>query len=148
MLNGAEAKKLCMTALLFLSLACVPPQALPTAPESAQNEDFFRDMPIPNEKIFPKVISVLMDLGYQVRVVNRELGHVSFSRAWNQSWGVGQVTPQSLEATLYFQAVGPAVTKARVLIQFQSPVLGRQIMDPAQGKALLEAIETSLLKPL
>lgn len=145
MLARTARPQLCWAGLLFFGIACVPPQALPSAPAVAQDQDLLRVLPVAKDKVFPRIIPILMDLGYQVRDANADLGHVSLSRAWNQEW-MGGVIPQSMEATLYFQAEGPAATRVRVLIQFQSPGVGKQIMDPGQGKALLEAIEKGLLK--
>lgn len=148
MVDRALSLELCLASALLLGLACAPPQALPTAPEAVQSEEFLRDMALPKEKLFPKIVPVLMDLGYQVRVANAELGHVSFSRTWIQKWGLGNLAPLSMEATLYFQPMGPSMTKARVLIHIQASGLEYQKVDPKLGKALLESIENGLVKGL
>jgi hypothetical protein len=101
-------------------------------------------MPVARESVFPKVLDVLIDLGYQVRCVNLELGQVNIHRAWTERNALGNPFSYLIEATLLFRHEGPQSTRVRVIVESQSIVDGRQILDPAQCQILLQTIENAL----
>ncbi len=105
---------------LALGLGCAPPppftvpppagQAGPGAPEVVQS----RTLPIAPDQVFPRVLGVLLDMGYQIRSANRELMFVNIHRTWFDETLVGR--PElSMGATLLFEAAGPGTTRVRIL---------------------------------
>jgi hypothetical protein len=87
----------------------------PTAQQLALNRQIqLRVIAIPIEKVFPKVLDVLMDNGFIVRSVNERTGFVSFYQQWSdESQRNANIT---LEGSLLFRSVGPNSTQARVLL--------------------------------
>lgn len=103
----------------LLMQGCLPPPAVALAPvpNQAQAEATAagqsRVLPLPRREVFPRVLGVLMDLGYQVRSANADLGQVSIYQAWYDETQAAR--PElSLEATLLFQEEG-AGTRVRIL---------------------------------
>ena len=133
--------------MLAGSLACMPPSHLPPVPSEASSQNLVRILPCPRGSVFPKVLDVLVDLGYQVRCVNKELGQVNIHRAWTEKNLMGNPFSYSIEATLLFGPEGPQATRVRIIVESQSLVDGRQILDPAQCQTLLQSIEKALLTP-
>jgi hypothetical protein len=93
--------------------------------------------------VFPKVLDVLVDLGYQVRCANQELGQVNIHRAWTEMV-MGNPFQYSIEATLLFRTETPGSTRVRIIVESQSRADGRQILDPVQCQMLLQTIEKAL----
>ena len=131
-------------AILAVSVGCIPPSHLPPVPSEASSQNLVRVMAIPREAVLPKVLDVLVDLGYQIRCVNQDLGQVNIYRAWTEKDFLGNPLQYSVEATLLFRPDGPQSTRARVIIESQSRVDGRQILDPALCQTLLQNIESAL----
>ena len=131
-------------AILTVFSGCVPPPHLPPAPSEAINQSLVRVMPVPREAIFPKVLDVLVDLGYQVRSVNQDLGQVNIHRAWTEYGFQGHPYQYSFEATLLFRQEAPQSTRVRIIVDYQSVIDGRQILDPTQCQILLQTIENAL----
>ena len=130
-------------AILVCSLGCAPPAHLPPVPAEASSQNLVRVIPVPRELVFPKVLDVLVDLGYQIRCVNQDLGQVNIHRAWTESL-MGNPFNYSIEATLLFRVEDPRSTRVRIIIESQSMVDGRLILDPAQCQQLLQTIENGL----
>jgi len=141
----AIANRLASLAILASFMGCVPPSShLPPIPSEASSQNLVRVMAVPRESVFPKILDVLVDLGYQVRCVNPELGQLNIQRAWTESNGLGNRFSYSIEATLLFKHESPQSTRVRVIVESQSIVDGRQILDPAQCQTLLQTIENAL----
>ena len=131
-------------AILTVFTGCVPPPHLPPAPSEAISQNLVRVMPVPREAIFPKVLDVFVDLGYQVRCVNQDLGQVNIHRAWTEYNFQGNPFQYSFEATLLFKQETPQSTRVRIIVDYQSVFDGRQILDPTQCQILLQTIENAL----
>ena len=104
---------------LALVLGCTPPNfSLPTTPGSggglSADSPLTRTMALPRGQVFPKVVEVLMDMGYQVRSASADLGLVNLSRTWYDETLAAR--PElSMEATLLFQADGQGGTRLLML---------------------------------
>lgn len=111
-LGGLLASALLMQGCMAppaMSLAPVPNQAQAEGAAASQS----RVLPLPRRDVFPKVIGVIMDLGYQVRSANADLGQVSIHQAWYDETQAAR--PElSLEATLLFHEAGEG-TRVRIL---------------------------------
>jgi hypothetical protein len=144
----------CQGPVAVVGIAPVPPQAGQEAARTLQS----RVLPIPVEKVFPQVLGVLMDLGYQVRSANRELGLINIYQSWREEAWSAQPTI-SLEASLLFQAEGPGATRVRMAAtggwnvlavgrHAQGNVTGIQpALDPAECRRFLELLEQRLCQP-
>lgn len=104
--------------LLVLGLACQPPELrLPPAPDAtlaqASRVAQTRTWPLPVTRIFPQVLEVLLDLGYHIQSVNKELGHIAISQTWQDETLSGR-PGQALELTLLFTPESPSTTRVRV----------------------------------
>lgn len=111
----------CILFLLFLAACRVPslkvrPAPLPTQAEvDALRVSQSRILEAPLESVFPKVLEVLLDAGYQIRCSDRTLGLVSVSQVWldtSQMLDINQVQ----EGTILFQAEGVQRTRVRVVL--------------------------------
>ena len=140
----------CQPPALNVGLAPVPPPAQIEATREAQS----RVLPIPIATVFPRVVGVLLDLGYQVRFANRDLGQVNIFKTWQD--GTWSDTPRySMEATLFFQPEGPGATRVRAAATGRrEQVLGEsyslsvsepQALAPDQCQRLLEILEQRLV---
>ena len=119
-------------AALAWALGCVRPDySLPTTPlpggEGTAGSPVIRTLPLPRPQVFPKVVAVLLDMGYQVRSANAELGLVSLSRTWFDDTLLAR-PEMSVDATLLFQADGPDRTRVLML------PTGRWSLVSARGK--------------
>jgi len=109
----------CLLASVLLMQGCVPPPAVSLAPVRSQAQaeaaiaSRSRVLPLPRREVFPKVLGVIMDLGYQVRSANADLGQVSIYQAWYDETQAARPELQ-LEATLLFQEEGGG-TRVRIL---------------------------------
>lgn len=104
--------------LLLFGLACQPPELrLPPAPEAARAEasraSQTRTWPLPISRVFPQVLEVLLDLGYHIQSVNKDVGHIAISQTWQDDTLVGS-PGQSLELTLLLTPESPTTTRVRV----------------------------------
>lgn len=145
-----------LPALLVLS-ACVPPPRIETAPPSvAIREDAThgRVLAVPRSAVFPKVLDLLLDLGFQVRSANESLGLVAFHQQWVDA---SQVTRPilSLEGTLLFREEGAGQTRVRLELTGRWEVLGPgkspgmvsnvlQQADAKEYEKLLDRLEAGL----
>lgn len=104
---------------LVLALGCTPPNfSLPTTPRSGAEPSvgapLISTLALPRGQVFPKVVEVLLDMGYQVRSANANLGLVNLSRTWYDETMAAR--PElSMEATLLFQADGQGGTRLLML---------------------------------
>ena len=106
--------------LLALAFGCaeppvafVPPTGNPASPGNPSSVQS-RVLPIARDQVFPKVLSVLMDMGYQVRCVNPDLGQVNIYQTWYDTTLAAR--PElSLEATLLFLPENASQTRVRVV---------------------------------
>lgn len=130
-------------AILAGSLGCVAPQ-LPPVPSEAASSNLVRMMPIGRDQVFPKVVGVLMGMGYQVRSVNQEVGQVNIFRTWDVSTGLGGRSSLTMEGTLFFQGEGSVSTRARIIVTETNRVNGREILDPGLCQELLKQLESAL----
>lgn len=134
-----------------MTVAPSPSQAQVEALRTAQS----RVLPLSREAVFPKVIGVLMDLGYQVRCANQELGQVNFCQTWYDNTRVDH--PElTMEATLLFQAEDARSTRVRIVATGRWNVIsiGRSVdatvtgsqpaLDSQQCKRFLEQLEEKL----
>ena len=78
-----------------------------------------RVLAIPLTEVFPKVLEVLLDQGYQVRSANARLGLISFFRQWSDTRLKTNPT-YTQEGTLLLQAAGPGATRVRLGITARS----------------------------
>lgn len=104
---------------LALALGCTPPDfSLPTNPGSGGGPSvgppLVRALDLPRRQVFPKVVEVLLDMGYQVRSANADLGLVNLSRTWYDETLVAHPA-MSMEATLLFQPDGHGGTRLLML---------------------------------
>ncbi len=104
---------------LALVLGCTPPSfSLPTTPGSggdlSAGPPLTRTLAIPRVQVFPKVVEVLMNMGYQVRSASADLGLVNLSRTWYDETLAARPA-LSMEATLLFQADGQGGTRLFML---------------------------------
>jgi hypothetical protein len=109
LLGSALLMQGCLPPPTIISMAPVPNQAQAEAAAAGQN----RVLPLSRREVFPRVLGVLMDLGYQVRSVNADLGQVNIYQAWYDETRAG-LPELSLEATLLFQEEGGG-TRIRIL---------------------------------
>lgn len=136
---------LCLPALAILSgsVGCLAPQ-LPPVPSEAASSSLVRVMPIARDQVFPKVVGVLMAMGYQVRCVNPDVGQVNIFRTWEVVHGLSTRVPLTMEGTLFFQPEGAGTTRVRTLVTEIDPINGRQILDPDLCQELLRQLESAL----
>ncbi len=104
---------------LILALGCTPPDfSLPTTPgsggERSIGSPLVRNLALPRSQVFPKVVEVLLDMGYQVRSANADLGLVNLSRTWYDET-LAAHPAMSMEATLLFQLDGRGGTRLLML---------------------------------
>lgn len=121
--------------LLLLGLACQPPELrLPPAPEMARTEGSrasqTRSWPLPYSRIFPQVLEVLLDLGYHIQSVNKEVGHIAISQTWQDDTLAGS-PGQALELTLLFTEESPTTTRVRVAAWGRQAWTGRHGVEQA-----------------
>ena len=104
---------------LTLALGCTPPDfSLPTTSGSvgqpSAGSAMTRTLALPRGQVFPKVVEVLLDMGYQVRSASADLGLVNLSRTWYDET-LSARPALTMEATLLFQADGQESTRLLVL---------------------------------
>lgn len=100
----------CSMAPPIVSVAPLPTQAQLDAMRTIQS----RVLPLPRPSVFPKVLGVLMDMGYQVRCANQELGQVNIHQTWYDDTRAAR--PElTMEATLLFQSEDDHSTRVRVV---------------------------------
>lgn len=104
---------------LALALGCTPPDfSLPATSGSvgqpSAGSPLARTLALPRGQVFPKVVEALLDMGYQVRSANADLGLVNLSRTWYDET-LSARPALSMEATLLFQADGQESTRLLVL---------------------------------
>jgi hypothetical protein len=105
---------------LLGTLACqLPNPTVPLAPlpspaqVQAQTEAKTRTLPMAKAQVFPKVLEVLMDMGFHIRSANASLGQVNIFQAWEDPRY--SADPHfSMEATLLFLDAGPGATRVRM----------------------------------
>jgi hypothetical protein len=118
-LNSARLISVCLLALLG-SLACQRPNlTVPLAPlpspdqAKSEAESQIRVLPIAKAQVFPKVLEVLMDMGFQIRCADGALGQVNIFQAWDDPRYAAD--PHfSMEATLLFLDSGSMATRVRM----------------------------------
>ena len=105
---------------LALGLGCAPPPPFTVPPPAGQAGPGAMDvvqsrtLPIAPDQVFPRVLGVLLDMGYQIRSADRELMFVNIHRTWFDETLVAR--PElSMGATLLFEAAGPGTTRVRIL---------------------------------
>ena len=144
----------CSLAYPNLSVAPLPSQAQIDALNTVQS----RSLPVPSTQVFPKVLGVLMDMGYQVRCANQELGQVNIYQTWYDETRAAR--PElSMEATLLFQTEGTGSTRVRIVATGRwnlisvgrhgdATVTGaRPALDSGECKRFLEQLEARLCPP-
>lgn len=153
-------KWLILVPAVFGLIGCAPPRpefkATPTpAPEAVAGLRAVqsRVLPLGLKAVFPKVLEVLLDHGYQIRSANEQLGLVSFFQQWTDSDRLG-APAYSQEGTLVFQPVGAGSTRLRVLITGRSEEnVGKNAAfmagpqrgaSPEQYRQLLDFLEQAL----
>jgi hypothetical protein len=98
---------------------CTAPDVRTAPPPSPQqlalnHQVQVRAIAIPVERVFPKILDVLMDNGFIVRSANEKVGFVSFYQQWTDvSQGNANIT---LEGSILFKSAGPNSTEARVVL--------------------------------
>ena len=98
---------------------CVAPEIRmappPTPQQVALNHNVqVRAIAVPAERVFPRILDVLMDNGFIVRSANEKIGFVSFYQQWHDvSQSNANIT---LEGSLLFKSAGPNSTEARVVL--------------------------------
>jgi hypothetical protein len=145
-----------LAAVVALSGCMVPRDAWnprPVPPQvQADRAVHARTLPVPIERVFPRVIEVLLDAGYVVRSVDAPLGFVSFYNQWETTYDpiIGP-TVVTQEGTLLFSSEGPATTRVRLSIITRSGRDLKLFPDPEEqaqiDRALLELIEKGLTAP-
>ena len=150
--------KLCLLAPALLLVGCTFPEVRLAPPPSAEQVKTARTqrsrlIQVPCSTVFPRVLDLLVERGFQVRAVDRELGFVAFAQQWTDP---GQFsTGLSLEATLLVRPEEGA-TRITLLLNGRwdriSSVEGgsasvsaqaREI-DPEQYRRLLDLLEAGL----
>jgi hypothetical protein len=129
----------------------MPSQAQAEALQTIQS----RVLPLPREQVFPRVLGVLMDLGYQVRCASQDLGQVNIYQTWYDDTRAAR--PElSLEATLLFQVEDSNSTRVRIVAtgrwnlissghSVSASVTGAQpALDSAECRRFLEQLEARL----
>lgn len=149
-----------MVLLLSVLVGCIPPIRVESAPApsperlEADRAMQTRLIQAPLDSVFPRVLDLLLDHGYQVRSVNRELGQVSFFQQWEDT---SQFVRPSLmqEGTLLFRTDGSA-TRVRAMLssRWESVMASRgsvstvsgvqQQSEPEQYRRLLDLLENGL----
>lgn len=154
-----------IAAVALLSLGCsmrppvVPMAPVPTAAQvEATSAARTRVLPMPRGQVFPKVIQVLMDLGYQVRCVNADLGQVNFYQAWYDD-RMAAHPELSLEATLLFLEEGPGRTRVQIAATGRWNVVShgknasamlngvQPALDSSEYRQFLDLLEARLCAP-
>jgi hypothetical protein len=120
----------CQRPDLTVHLAPLPP------PDQvkALAEDQIRILPIPRPQVFPKVLEILMNMGFQIRCASESLGQVSIYQAWEDPRY--SADPHfSMEATLLFQEAGSGTTRVRMIGTGQWNLLlaGQHLTTSAQN---------------
>jgi hypothetical protein len=114
-----DTKILLGTLAISALSGCVAPEIRTAPPPTTQQlaldrQVQVRTIAIPAERVFPKILDVLMDNGFIVRSVNEKVGFVSFYQQWaDQSQRNADIT---LEGSLLFKSTGPNSTEARVVL--------------------------------
>lgn len=103
---------------LGLALGCTPPVVHFPAPPTetqvqARSSEQSRLLPLSREKLFPRVLEVLLDMGFQVRCASQELGQVNIQQTWKDASQAG--LDISVEATLLFLPEGTDATRVRMV---------------------------------
>ncbi|MDR3684235.1 MAG: hypothetical protein P4L11_10960 [Geothrix sp.] len=139
-LDSFRSVPVCLLALLG-GLACQPPNlSVPLAPlpspEQAriQAESQIRVLPLPKAQVFPKVLEVLMDMGFHIRCADEALGQVNIYQAWEDPRY--SADPHfSMEATLLFLDAAPGTTRVRMAGtgHWNVWVSGKTLATTAQG---------------
>ncbi len=113
-------KVLILGLLVALSGCALPPVQIRSAPSPSKDalarqiEIQSRDVAIDADKVFPQVLTVLLNAGYVVRSANRDLGQISFYQQWNDaSQGNANIVQ---EGTAIFSKAGPKKTRMRVVL--------------------------------
>jgi hypothetical protein len=115
--------------LLLIDLGCAPPEVhLPPPPSEPEARALAslqtQTIPLGRDAVFPKVVGVLLDLGFQVRCASQELGQVNIQKTWTDRSQLS--TPDiTVEATLLFLPDGPDRTKVRMLASGQWSTIGK-----------------------
>lgn len=148
----------------LLTLGCMAPPVVSMAPvpTAAQAEAASaartRVLPLARGQVFPRVIQVLMDLGYQVRCVNADLGQVNLYQAWYDD-RMATHPELSLEATLLFLEDGPGRTRVQIAATGRWNVVshGKNVsamlngaqpaLDSSECRQFLELLEARLCAP-
>ena len=141
----------CSMAPPIVSVAPLPTQAQLEAMRTTQS----RVLPLARESVFPKVLGVLMDMGYQVRCASQELGQVNIHQTWYDD--TRAVRPElTMEATLLFQSEDAHSTRVRVVAtgrwnlisvgrSMDATVTGAQpALDSEECRRFLEQLEARL----
>lgn len=146
---------------LALGLGCatpppftVPPPAGQTGP-GAREAVQSRTLPIASDQVFPRVLGVLLEMGYQIRGADRGLMFVNIHRTWFDETLAAR--PElSMGATLLFEPAGPGATRVRILPTGRwsrvSSVEGGSAtvtqaepsLDPKEGQRFLEQLAQRL----
>lgn len=145
---------------LVALLGCVPMPRIETAPvtEAAgiarTSEAHSRVLPVPRSAVFPQVLDLLLDQGFQVRSANEILGIVAF----HQQWVDGRQASKpilSLEGTLLFREEGGGRTRVRLEMtgRWEAMAFGKtpsmvsevvQQVDPKEYRKVLDLLEQGL----
>lgn len=146
---------------IFVLAGCLQPPRIETAPmadpvDTARiGESHSRVLPISRSAVFPKVLDLLLDQGFQVLSVDEPLGLVSFHQQWvDRTQDTKPIL--ILEGTLVFREAAPGATKVRVEMSGRSETLvaGKggavlipsvmQKVDGAEYRKLLDLLERGL----
>ena len=99
-----------------------------------------RVLSLPFDRVFPKVIDVLLDSGYVVLFADKDLGVVSFHQQWNDaSQHTANITQ---EGTAVFRSSGGDSTEVRLFLTG-----GWQRLEPAGGvgdTAMISGVQQSV----
>lgn len=138
--NPLRTAMACLPVLLG-TLACQPPEiSVPMAPMpsptqvKARSEAQSRVLPIPKTQVFPRVLEVLMEMGFQIRCVNEAQGQINIFQAWDDLRYASD--PHfSMEATLLFLDAGSGSTRVRMtgIGYWNKWVYGNHLATTAQG---------------
>jgi hypothetical protein len=104
-----------MIAMVGCSISA-PLAFVPPGPAAAgdSNPVQSRTLLLPWNQVFPKVLDVLMDMGYQIRCADEGLGQVNIYQTWYDETRAAR--PElSLEATLLFRPQRPGETSVRIV---------------------------------
>ncbi|MFN8012341.1 MAG: hypothetical protein U0P81_13310 [Holophagaceae bacterium] len=149
-----------LSLLLLFLLGCVPMPRIESAPRGAvmdaghMRETHSRVLAVPRSAVFPRVLDLLLDQGYQVRSANEPLGFVAFHQQWVDR---RQATKPilSLEGTLLFREEGTSRTRVRVEMTGRWEVMSIgetpsmvsevvQTVDPQEYRKVLDFLEQGL----